>query len=266
MSEDNSDWIKYGAIGFHPCWKLVRKGRCRKPVGHEGDCAGVKFEGDRPHRWKQSWPGNFCLDCGYDDPNETSEDSLINCTTCVEGVVDCGHLGCEECWDCNGTGCVPNPNMVWVPCEGPPMILFLDFDGVLHPMTAGGPEKLFEGSQRLGQLLVKYPCLKVVIHSSWRMARAAYTEEDLWDFLELEDALRDRYLGVTPRTEPSRWESILAWLREKNYRGDFVILDDMYTSFDSIGKEHLIAPHYDLGMQEADWKELERRLDAHLQS
>lgn len=22
------------------------------------------------HRWKLSWPGNFCIDCGIDDPAE----------------------------------------------------------------------------------------------------------------------------------------------------------------------------------------------------
>jgi len=93
---------------------------------------------------------------------------------------------------------------------------------------------------------------------------AEYGDEDLWDLLDLEDALRDRYLGVTPRTEPSRWESIQAWMKARPYSGHYVILDDMHTSFDYEGKDHLICPPYDVGMREEDWKELERRLDATL--
>lgn len=241
-------------IGFKACWKLVPKGRCRLPIGHDGNCIGFKFDGDRVHRWKLSWPGNFCLDCGYDDPSENTDESLINCS-CT------GNAGCD---DCGFTGCVPNPNMVWEPCPGPPMILFLDFDGVLHPMIAGGPEKLFEQSQRIRDILVRYPCVYLVIHSSWRMC-SVYSEEDLWDFLEIEDALRHRYLGVTPTSEPSRWESIQAWMKARPYNGSYVILDDMHTSFDYQGQDHLICPRYDVGMQEADWQELERRINAHLQ-
>lgn len=46
----------------------------------------------KKHRWKNSWPGNFCLDCGEPDPLE--EAVLVNCV-CVSG--------CEKCF---GTGCV----------------------------------------------------------------------------------------------------------------------------------------------------------------
>jgi hypothetical protein len=144
------------------------------------------------------------------------------------------------------------------------MIIFLDFDGVLHSMVAGGPDKLFVQSQRLRDILVRYPCTYVVIHSSWRMS-SAYTVDDLWDFLEMEDALRPRYLGITPRSEPSRWESIQAWMKARPYRGSYVILDDMHTSFDYEGQDHLICPPYDVGMREQDWQELERRINAHLQ-
>ena len=55
------------------------------------------------HRWKLSWPGNFCLDCGLDDPLE-GDDALVNCTC---------EAGCDTC---SGTGCVINPNLVCPPC------------------------------------------------------------------------------------------------------------------------------------------------------
>jgi hypothetical protein len=241
-------------VGYKACWKLLAKGRCRAPDGHDGEHWPVWSDTDRKHRWKLSWPGNFCLDCGYDDPNENTDVSLINC--------DC--TSPDDCLKCGGTGCQLNPNMVWEPCPGPPMILFLDFDGVLHPMIAGGPDKLFEQSQKIRELMIKYPCLHLVIHSSWRMC-SAYSEEDLWDFLEIEDSLRHRYLGVTPVTEPSRWESIQAWMKARPYKGAYVILDDMHNSFDYEGQDHLICPPYDTGMRDEDWKELERRINAHLQ-
>lgn len=57
------------------------------------------------HRWKLSWPGNFCLDCGIDDPFE-SQEALIDCPDCEKG-----------CDKCRGTGCIPNPNLVMPPCK-----------------------------------------------------------------------------------------------------------------------------------------------------
>ncbi len=240
-------------IGFKACWKLVAKGRCRLPIGHDGDHIGYWSDTDRKHRWKQSWPGNFCLDCGYDDPFENTDNSLISCGACDEG--------CEAC---SYTGCVPNPNMEWEPCPGPSMVIFVDFDGVLHPMIAGGTDRLFEQSKRLREILVKYPCTYLVVHSSWRMI-SHYGYEDMQDFLGIEDALAHRFLGVTPVSEPSRWESIQKWMKDRPYTGAYVILDDMRSSFDYEGQDHLICPNYEVGMQEEDWQELERRINAHLQ-
>jgi hypothetical protein len=93
-----------------------------------------------------------------------------------------------------------------------------------------------------------------------------YTEEDLWGYLDMEDDLRSRYLGTTPISEPSRWESIKAWMKERPYTGEYAILDDMFSSFDHEARWKLICPAYDVGMQPGDWEELERRIDAHLQS
>lgn len=191
------------------------------------------------------------MDCGYDDPSENTDKSLVDCDRCS------GTAGCD---DCGFTGCMPNPNMEWEPCPGPPMILFLDFDGVLHPMQCGAAG-LFKQSSKIRELLVKYACLRLVVHSSWRFP---YSEDEIWDFLEMEDSLRHRYLGVTPLSEQNRWESIRAWLKVHSYKGNYVILDDMFNSFDLEGQWHLISPPYDEGMRDQDWKELERRLDAHL--
>lgn len=63
-----------------------------------------------PHKWKLSWPGNFCLRCGIDDPLE-AEDALVDCpVNHPEGK------NCDHCVLCMGSGCVLNPNLVISPC------------------------------------------------------------------------------------------------------------------------------------------------------
>lgn len=139
------------------------------------------------------------------------------------------------------------------------MIIFLDFDGVLHPMPlpvfAGA--LLFDQLSELQRIVRARPSVKVVVHSSWRLI-SYYEDKDFADILEL----GGQFLGTTPREIPSRWESIRAWL--KHYPGDedFVILDDMAGSFPTEAREYLISPQAVVGMTESDWKELERILDA----
>jgi len=223
--------------------------------------------GDRLHRWKLSWPGNLCLDCGIDDPYEL-DNAFTDCLVCggyglgpTEMFDGNGHVG--ECEACCGTGCVYVEALKIPPCPGPSMVLFLDYDGVLHPLFAGC-QPTFEGAARLREFLLKYPCVSVVVHSSWRFI-PGYSEKDVGDVLSLGPELEDRFLGVTPISEPSRWESIQAWMKARPYTGAYVILDDMATSFPTEARPYLISPHHVYGMTENDWNELERRLDAHLQ-
>lgn len=61
------------------------------------------------HRWKMSFPGNYCLDCGAEDPVEANLDSLVNCDACNDG--DNG-----DCQKCYGTGAMINPDLVIFPC------------------------------------------------------------------------------------------------------------------------------------------------------
>lgn len=126
-----------------------------------------------------------------------------------------------------------------------------------------GAPPTFEHNKRLREFLLKYPCVKVVVHSNWRLMN--YSEHEVGDFLDLEDALADRFIGVTPVSHPSRWESIQEWLKTKMYKGAFAILDDMHNSFGPEAREHLISPHYSTGMTEVEWKALEEKVDASLQ-
>ena len=51
------------------------------------------------------------------------------------------------------------------------MILFLDFDGVLHPDPCFEEARLFENAPRLSAALAPYPEVAVVLSTSWRTQR-----------------------------------------------------------------------------------------------
>ena len=73
------------------------------------------------------------------------------------------------------------------------MILFLDFDGVMHPVNQ---TDLFCREERLASVLRDFPCVEVVISSSWR---ETYTLKNMLTFF-LTD-LQSRIVGVTPVVE-----------------------------------------------------------------
>jgi hypothetical protein len=87
--------------------------------------------------------------------------------------------------------------------------LFLDFDGVLHPMLGSSPvepEQQFSATHRLWYLLRTYPEMRVVFSSSWRFT---CTLDVLCGFVTRgggED-LKDRFIGSTPKVAPIREDS-----------------------------------------------------------
>ena len=74
------------------------------------------------------------------------------------------------------------------------MILFLDFDGVLHPDPCPDKSRLFENVTRLADALQEFPEVGIVLSTSWRNVRP---ESELLD--PLPASLRARVLGITPR-------------------------------------------------------------------
>ena len=74
------------------------------------------------------------------------------------------------------------------------MILFLDYDGVLHPDPCVEAKRLFENAKRLTNVLDRFPEVGVVLSTSWRNVRP---DEELLD--PLPDRLRQRILGRTPK-------------------------------------------------------------------
>lgn len=73
------------------------------------------------------------------------------------------------------------------------MILFLDFDGVMHPVNQ---VDLFCREEHLARVLRDFPSVEIVISSSWR---ETHTLTDMQTFF-LTD-LRSRIVGVTPVIE-----------------------------------------------------------------
>lgn len=113
-------------------------------------------------------------------------------------------------------------------------VIFLDFDGVLHPpkaiagakppltpaqIRAGWPQ-IFKHLPLLAQLLQGHADVGVVVSSSWRLF---LSEQELADLL---DPIKDWYMGVLNPRMTQRDEAITQWLSEHAV-ADFVVLDDV---------------------------------------
>lgn len=105
-----------------------------------------------------------------------------------------------------------------------PFVIFLDFDGVLHPYTRG----TFVHLDHFHRLLDHYPSAKVVISSSWR------TSLSLPELRAIFDAeYQHRVIGVTPELPgQSRELEIKAYLA-KYPATQYVALDDEPDRFPS---------------------------------
>lgn len=115
------------------------------------------------------------------------------------------------------------------------MILFLDFDGVLHPTWPCPADTAFREVPRLLSVIDDHPEVELVVSSSWRLLRDAPE----WDAVP--KALRARIVGHTPQLqrrvyreypvgyqpEPLRYLEILRYLRNRKQPDrPWVALDD----------------------------------------
>lgn len=120
------------------------------------------------------------------------------------------------------------------------MILFLDFDGVLHPECSGPvPADLAFCRLPLFEAVVReHPSLALVISSTWReqfdlAALRAWFSPDV----------AKRIVGTTPvLPQPAQREAeILAWLREHGREGcAWLALDDAAWAF-TLHRDRLVA-------------------------
>lgn len=150
----------------------------------------------------------------------------------------------------------------------PAPILFLDFDGVLHPgavyQVQGKPVLradgigLFEWAPILEELLAPHPTVKVMLSTSWV---EVFGLDDTRDFLP--DALRERVIGATwtKRVKNewkrcSRFEQIRrAAFREKIDR--WIAIDDDVRDWPASWNERLVAADPDLGL---GWQKTQDKL------
>ena len=71
-------------------------------------------------------------------------------------------------------------------------VLFLDFDGVLHPVHAQA-DQLFTAIPLLELVLREFPNLDVVVSSSWR---EVHPLDELLEYFSAD--IRSRFIGITP--------------------------------------------------------------------
>ncbi len=135
-------------------------------------------------------------------------------------------------------------------------VLFLDFDGVLHPdplqpipgrFLRGKPvvryvpvEQPFVHVDLLERLLRMAPDVGLVVHSAWRHSKS---------HLQLRDCLgplRHRFLEGTHGQ--ARWRSIQAWLQDYQSVTDFLVLDNSPSEFPMPAPRQLVVCPSDTGI------------------
>ena len=132
-------------------------------------------------------------------------------------------------------------------------IVFLDFDGVLHPTnylnfeTINGELVLtddirFCWAEVLWNLIAKFDC-HLVIHSSWR---SSYTLQELQYLLPA--SLAGRVVAIT--AGDNRYEGILNYVEEAKVK-NYIILDDAADEFPSDCSELLLC-HGNRGISSQD--------------
>jgi hypothetical protein len=138
-------------------------------------------------------------------------------------------------------------------------LLFLDIDGVLHPVGAdySFSSKFFSRLSLLEEILREFKSVDVIIASDWRRAESV---EQLQRYFSAD--IRHRVIGATPQIDPSvavgnrRQLEIQAWL-DGNGRSDaeWVALDDCPQSFEA-GFERLVLTDPKRAFDEDSFQEL----------
>lgn len=136
------------------------------------------------------------------------------------------------------------------------MILFLDFDGVLHPQYDGEPtpvSEIFCHLPRFKSVMRDFPFVDIVISSTWRNQ---FTLEELRSRFSPDIAVR--IIGVTPQIECAdgdylpvrREDEILEWLeRAGRSCTPWIALDDAAWQFKK-HRDRLVACTWYVGLND----------------
>jgi len=148
------------------------------------------------------------------------------------------------------------------------MLLFLDFDGVLHPQYDGEPtpvDQVFCHLPRFEAIMRDFPSVEIVISSTWRNQ---FTLEQLRS--RFSPDISARIIDVTPQAEhadgkylPTRREGeILDWLAIDG-RSDvpWIALDDAAWQFQQY-RDRLVACTWYVGLDDATESKLRLALAA----
>jgi hypothetical protein len=139
-------------------------------------------------------------------------------------------------------------------------VLFLDFDGVLHPDPCRDRSRLFEHAPRLAAALAPFDDLIVVLSTSWR------NEVKLADLAQhLPRPLRARLAGATgcfhsidcaPALVPYRRQAECQhWIDTERPGAPWLALDDRASGFQPYC-ERLILTRSDIGLNESSLNRL----------
>lgn len=158
------------------------------------------------------------------------------------------------------------------------MILFLDFDGVLHPETALSTRADFQHRPLLWRILREVPEVKVVFATSWRNS---HTLEELVSLVTTgggEDLVK-RFVGVNPVVDKAsreqrdlghRREECLQWIQENRSQFPYwkkhipwMALDDVAYWY-GLPCFELHLTNYQTGLTEADVEAVIKKMKAAL--
>ena len=146
------------------------------------------------------------------------------------------------------------------------MILFLDFDGVLHPYSSVPHTEIAQFCllPSLENWLRSNETIKVVISSSWRLhldlgqLRALFCE-DIGPRI-IDRCPIERFEG---NAQYWRYEVIKRWINQSQYQGPWVALDDAIEEFPH-GFDRLVACDKWIGLTPENLEEVERNFNDQL--
>ncbi|WP_414039358.1 HAD domain-containing protein [Acidithiobacillus sp. M4-SHS-6] len=146
-------------------------------------------------------------------------------------------------------------------------VLFLDFDGVLHPISGIG--RMFSQNDLLLPLFEDNPDLRIVVSSDWRFG---YSDTELRHKL---GALQSHFAGSTPtivdldkthfpgdpRIAFSRQREILWYLHENPAVRQWTAVDDIPDLFEpDFCQEHVILTDPHTGITDTDVEKIRHHL------
>jgi hypothetical protein len=150
-----------------------------------------------------------------------------------------------------GTSSVPDHRQGILVKQPRCVVLFLDFDGVLHPCQSGS----FRHMPLFEQWLLTHPSVEVVVSSTWR---ETHTFTELCSLFPA--TVRDRIIGTTPVFEDRLREDEIQHFACRHGIAHWFCIDDQVSDFPSIRESRLVATEYVRGITAEILREMSRRV------